>query len=118
MTRTPADSTVVSKNLDDASAHVSDEKSRTDFKASLLLAFDGAVLAGLASLIDKTLPLPVKLISAAAALMLTVSAALLLLAVRPNLGPAAPPSRAPSRTGRRWLRTPYGPPWGRTPVRW
>ncbi|MFD5483605.1 Pycsar system effector family protein [Streptomyces hawaiiensis] len=51
-----------------------------------MLAFDGAVLAGLASLADKDLPLFTKATGGLAVLALAVAAVLLLLAVRPNLG--------------------------------
>jgi hypothetical protein len=60
--------------------------SRTDNKASLLLAFDGAVLAGLASAADEDLPRPAQHVGGCAVLTLAVSAVLLLLVVRPNLG--------------------------------
>lgn len=60
--------------------------SRTDNKASLLLAFDGAILAGLASVADKKLPLPAQLVGGAAILVRAAAAVLLLLVVRPNLG--------------------------------
>ncbi|MEV0449845.1 integral membrane plasmid transfer protein [Streptomyces sp. NPDC050600] len=59
---------------------------RTDTKASLLLAFDGAVLAGLASIADAKLPVPAQIAGGAAALALAAAAVLLLLVVRPNLG--------------------------------
>ncbi|MFD9289604.1 Pycsar system effector family protein [Streptomyces sp. NPDC060030] len=78
------------KNLDAACATVTGEIARTDSKASLLLAFDGAVLAGLASLTDKELPLPAQLVGGAAGLVLAVAAVLLLLVVRPNLGGRSP----------------------------
>ncbi|MEU8544743.1 Pycsar system effector family protein [Streptomyces sp. NPDC048717] len=78
------------KNLDAACAAVTTEIGRTDNKASLLLAFDGAVLAGLASLADKKLPLPAQLIGGAAGLTLAAAAVLLLLVVRPNLGGPTP----------------------------
>ncbi|MCL7382201.1 Pycsar system effector family protein [Streptomyces sp. 35G-GA-8] len=78
------------KNLDAACAAVTSEIARTDSKASLLLAFDGAVLFGLAGLADKQLPLPAQLMGAAAALALTAAAVLLLLVVRPNLGGRSP----------------------------
>jgi hypothetical protein len=55
----------------------------------LLLAFNGAVLAGLASVADKDLPLPAQLFGGAAVLTLAASAVLLLLVVRPNLGGGA-----------------------------
>ncbi|MEW2623644.1 Pycsar system effector family protein [Streptomyces sp. NPDC048106] len=74
------------KNLDDACHDVEAKISRTDSKASLLLAFDGAVLAGLASVADKNLPLPAQVAGGAAVLALVASAVLLLLVVRPNLG--------------------------------
>jgi hypothetical protein len=74
------------KNLDAACAQVTSEIARTDSKASLLLAFVGAVLAGLASVADKNLPLPAQLAGAAAVLALAAAAVLLLLVVRPNLG--------------------------------
>jgi hypothetical protein len=74
------------KNLDDACHDVEAKISRTDSKASLLLAFNGAVLAGLASVADKDLPLPAQFAGGAAVLALAASAVLLLLVVRPNLG--------------------------------
>ncbi|MFI0915484.1 Pycsar system effector family protein [Streptomyces abikoensis] len=77
---------LTSANLDAACTTVSSEIARTDSKASLLLAFDGAVLAGLASLADKKLPLPAQVAGGAAVLTLAAAAALLLLVVRPNLG--------------------------------
>jgi hypothetical protein len=73
------------KNMDDACISVANEISRTDGKSSLLLAFNGAVLAGLASVGDKDLPLPTKVFGAAAVLALGVAAMLLLLVVRPRL---------------------------------
>lgn len=81
---------VTDKNLDAACAAVTTEIGRTDNKASLLLAFDGAVLAGLASLADKDLPLPAQLVGSAAGLTLAAGAVLLLLVVRPNLGGRTP----------------------------
>ncbi|NEA46856.1 Pycsar system effector family protein [Streptomyces sp. SID10815] len=84
------ESSVTDKNLDAACAAVTTEIGRTDNKASLLLAFDGAVLAGLASLADKNLPLPAQLVGGAAGLALAAAAVLLLLVVRPNLGGRAP----------------------------
>ncbi|BAC75227.1 integral membrane plasmid transfer protein [Streptomyces avermitilis] len=73
------------KNLDAACAAVAGEIGRTDSKASLLLAFNGAVLAGLASVADKDLPQPTKTFGALAVLTLGIAAALLLLVVRPRL---------------------------------
>lgn len=74
------------KNLDAACAAVSGEIARTDSKASLLLAFDGAVLAGLASVADKDLPLVTQAVGGLAVAFLVLAAWLLLLVVRPNLG--------------------------------
>ncbi|MFJ6661613.1 Pycsar system effector family protein [Streptomyces sp. NPDC091377] len=73
------------KNLDDACAAVAGEIARTDSKASLLLAFDGAVLAGLATVADKDLPTVTKVLGALALLTLGITAVLLLLVVRPRL---------------------------------
>lgn len=84
------ESSVTDKNLDAACTAVTTEIVRTDNKASLLLAFDGAVLAGLASLADKDLPLPAQLVGGAAGLALAAAAVLLLLVVRPNLGGRTP----------------------------
>lgn len=72
-------------NLDAACASVTNEIARTDSKASLLLAFNGAVLAGLASVADKDLPMPTKAAGALAVLTLGVAAVLLLLVVRPRI---------------------------------
>ena len=66
------------KNLDATLASVNAQISRTDSKASLLLAFDGAALVGIASLADKPLPLATKVIGGLAALVLAVAADLLL----------------------------------------
>lgn len=80
------------RNRDAACATVTGEIARTDSKASLLLAFDGAVLAGLASLADKDLPVFTKVVGGLAVLALAAAAVLLLLVVRPCLavGTAAP----------------------------
>ncbi|MFJ6650562.1 Pycsar system effector family protein [Streptomyces sp. NPDC091290] len=75
----------IDKNLDTACASVVHEIARTDSKASLLLAFDGAVLAGLASLAEPGLPTVTKTFGALAVLALGVSSVLLLLVVRPRL---------------------------------
>ncbi|MFH8797579.1 Pycsar system effector family protein [Streptomyces sp. NPDC017941] len=72
--------------LDAACATVTTEIGRTDSKASLLLAFVGATLAGLASVADTPLPLPARITGAAAILALAAAAVLLLLVVRPSLG--------------------------------
>ncbi|MFI9311358.1 Pycsar system effector family protein [Streptomyces triculaminicus] len=73
------------KNLDAACAAVVHEISRTDSKGSLLLAFNGAVLAGLAAVSDKDLPPATKVFGALAIITLGAAAALLLLVVRPRL---------------------------------
>ncbi|MGW1596977.1 Pycsar system effector family protein [Streptomyces sp. NPDC002343] len=74
------------KNLNEACADVEAKISRTDNKSSLLLAFDGAVLAGLASVAGEDLPMPAQLVGGAAVLALADAAVLLLLVVRPDLG--------------------------------
>ncbi|MEV8311883.1 Pycsar system effector family protein [Streptomyces flavidovirens] len=78
--------TSTEKNLDSACASVTGEIARTDSKASLLLAFTGAVLAGLASAADTQLPLVTKAFGTLAVLTLGAAAVLLLLVVRPRLG--------------------------------
>ncbi|MCX4799905.1 DUF5706 domain-containing protein [Streptomyces sp. NBC_01242] len=83
---TTAPVSVSDRNLDAACVTVTGEIARTDSKASLLLAFDGAVLAGLASVADKDLPLFTKTAGGLAVLALAAAAVLLLLVVRPNLG--------------------------------
>ncbi|SFF97673.1 Pycsar system effector family protein [Streptomyces mirabilis] len=75
----------IDKNLDTACASVVSEVGRTDGKASLLLAFDGAVLAGLASVPDKDLPPAAKAFGTLAVLALGAAAVLLPLVVRPRL---------------------------------
>ncbi|MFC9183341.1 Pycsar system effector family protein [Streptomyces globisporus] len=75
----------VHRNLDAACASVVSEIARTDSKASLLLAFNGAVLAGLASVADKDLPAATKVIGTLTVLALGIAAVLLLLVVRPRL---------------------------------
>ncbi|MGW5330733.1 Pycsar system effector family protein [Streptomyces sp. NPDC004014] len=71
------------KNLDAACAAVAGEIGRTDGKASLLLAFNGAALASLA---DTNLPPVTKVAGILAVLALGAAAVLLLLVVRPRLG--------------------------------
>ncbi|MFI0515814.1 Pycsar system effector family protein [Streptomyces sp. WSLK1-5] len=73
-------------NLDTACSAVAAEVQRTDGKASLLLAFNGAVLAGLATLADTGQPSVTNAFGAAAVLALAAAAVLLLLVVRPRLG--------------------------------
>jgi hypothetical protein len=84
----PVSTSGVDKNMEAAYASVTHEISRTDGKSSLLLAFNGAVLAGLASVADKDLPLPTKVFGAAAVLALGAATVLLLLVVRPRLSGA------------------------------
>ncbi|MEU9663516.1 Pycsar system effector family protein [Streptomyces chartreusis] len=84
-TATP-DARGLSRNLDDACRDVDATIARTDSKASLLLAFDGAVLAGVASLADRHLPPAATVFGALAVAALAAAAVLLLLVVRPNLG--------------------------------
>lgn len=76
----------VDRNLTDALAVLSAEIGRTDGKASLLLAFDGAVLAGLASVATQPLPTSARTVGGLAVTALAVAAAVLLLVVRPRLG--------------------------------
>ncbi|MFD5557810.1 Pycsar system effector family protein [Streptomyces sp. NPDC127068] len=85
---TPTTSNVDSrtdKNLDAACAATASEIARTDVKASLLLAFNGAALAGLTTLADKDLPPPTKTLGALAILALSVAAVFLLLVARPRI---------------------------------
>ncbi|MDQ0408862.1 Pycsar system effector family protein [Streptomyces sp. NPDC000349] len=86
-TTTPATATeMTDKNLEAACTAVTGEISRTDTKASLLLAFNGAILAGLASVADRGLPTATKAAGTLAVLTLGAAAVLLLLVVRPRLG--------------------------------
>ncbi|MFC8201711.1 Pycsar system effector family protein [Streptomyces sp. NPDC057298] len=73
-------------NLDAACAAVGNEIARTDGKSSLLLAFTGAVLAGLTSLADRQLPAATQVFGAAGVLALAAASVLLLLVVRPRIG--------------------------------
>lgn len=72
--------------LADACTGVFAEIGRTDSKASLLLAFVGAVLAGLASLADNELPVAARVLGGGAVAAFGVAVVLLLLVVRPGLG--------------------------------
>ncbi|MEU6102776.1 Pycsar system effector family protein [Streptomyces flaveolus] len=83
MTTAPASS--IDRNLDAACTAVTAEISRTDGKASLLLAFNGAALAGLASVAGHDLPAATQAVGALAVLALGAAAVLLLLVVRPRL---------------------------------
>jgi len=73
------------RNLDDAVRDTDAKITRTDSKASLLLAFDGVVLAAVVGAYDAQLPFAARAFGAAAALALGAAAVLLLLVVRPRL---------------------------------
>ncbi|MFJ5949723.1 Pycsar system effector family protein [Streptomyces noursei] len=77
--------------LSAAHADVKAEISRTDTKASLLLAFDGAVLAGVWSVASSIhLPIVARIVGAAGVAVLLGAVTLMLRTVRPNLGGARP----------------------------
>ena len=70
-----------------AHAEVKAELARTDTKASLLLAFNGAVLAGVASLATSVrVNLPAAVVGGVGVAVLVASVAVLLATVCPNLG--------------------------------
>ncbi|PJN40776.1 integral membrane plasmid transfer protein [Streptomyces sp. CB02959] len=72
-------------------AEVKSEIARTDTKASLLLAFNGAVLAGIWSVAGSVhLSTAARIVGAAGVVVLLGAVALLLRTVRPNLGGAQP----------------------------
>lgn len=73
------------KNLDAAVRDTDAKITRTDSKASLLLAFDGVVLAAVVGAHDTQLPLVARAFGIGAALALGAAAVLLLLVVRPRL---------------------------------
>lgn len=73
------------KNLDDAVRDTDAKITRTDSKASLLLAFDGVALAAAFGAYDARLPLVARAFGIAAALALGAAAVLLLMVVRPRL---------------------------------
>ncbi|MFE4424208.1 Pycsar system effector family protein [Streptomyces sp. NPDC056817] len=73
-------------NLAEALAAVTTEIGRTDGKASLLLSFNGAVLAGLVSIAGNNLTVATRVLGALAMTALGIAAVLLLLVVRPRLG--------------------------------
>ncbi|MFI0905751.1 Pycsar system effector family protein [Streptomyces sioyaensis] len=74
-----------------AHAEVKAELARTDTKASLLLAFTGAMLAGAWTVATSVhLPPAAVAFGAVGVAVLLAAAALLLLTVRPNLGGAEP----------------------------
>ncbi|WP_329169423.1 DUF5706 domain-containing protein (plasmid) [Streptomyces sp. NBC_01267] len=103
MTTAPA--TMTDRNLDAACVSVTNEIGRTDSKASLLLAFDGAVLAGLASVADKDLSLSTQVVGGLAVVALGAAAVLLLLVVRPCL---TVPGRIAHGTFPQWARMEEG----------
>ncbi|MEU8823655.1 Pycsar system effector family protein [Streptomyces sp. NPDC048636] len=78
-------------NLTAAHAEVKAEIARTDTKTSLLLAFIGALLAGVWTVArDAHLPTAAYVVGGTGVTLLIGAAALLLRAVRPNLGGARP----------------------------
>ncbi|MFF3751278.1 Pycsar system effector family protein [Streptomyces sp. NPDC002018] len=74
-----------------AHAEVKAEIARTDTKTGLLLAFTGALLAGVWT-VAKDVPLPVAslVVGGLGVALLVAAAAVLLRAVRPNLGGSRP----------------------------
>ncbi|MGS2588461.1 Pycsar system effector family protein [Streptomyces hebeiensis] len=79
------------KNLTAAHAEVKAEIARTDTKTALLLAFVGALLAGVWSVAsDVRLPVAAYVVGGLGVVLLLAAAALLLRAVRPNLGGRRP----------------------------
>ncbi|WP_086797010.1 Pycsar system effector family protein [Streptomyces caniscabiei] len=79
---------LVDQNLTDALATVESAIGRTDNKTSFLLAFNGAVIAGLVGSADKDLPLLCLIAGGLAVLALAASTILLLLVVLPRLNGA------------------------------
>ncbi|MFJ1913180.1 Pycsar system effector family protein [Streptomyces sp. NPDC088147] len=78
-------------NLTAAHAEVKAEIARTDTKAGLLLAFIGALLAGVWTVTkDVHLPTVALVVGGLGVALLVAAAGLLLRAVRPNLGGARP----------------------------
>lgn len=76
--------------LDAAHAEVKAELARTDTKASLLLAFTGAALAGVWTLAGAVrLPVAAAVVGGTGVVVLLVVVGLLLRAVRPNLSGGA-----------------------------
>ncbi|MFK4265338.1 Pycsar system effector family protein [Streptomyces milbemycinicus] len=74
-------------NLSEARADIKAEMARTDSKASLLLAFNGAALAGLWTVATGLkLPMAALVVGGLGAAGLVAAVALLLSAVRPRLG--------------------------------
>jgi hypothetical protein len=87
------DTSYLDAALSEARADVKGEIARTDTKASLLIAFNGASLAGLMAAAPH---LPINRVAVVAggagAVLLVVSAGLLLAVIRPRLRPCAPGS--------------------------
>lgn len=78
-------------SLSAAHAEVKAEIARTDTKTSLLLAFDGASLAGVWTVATGIhLPVVALVVGGAGAALLIAAVGVLLRAVRPNLGGAQP----------------------------
>ncbi|MFE9395713.1 Pycsar system effector family protein [Streptomyces flavidovirens] len=87
---TPADDRL-NVNLTAAHSEVKAEIIRTDTKASLLLAFDGAILAAVwTAATSLHLPVTALVATAIGAALVVAAAALLLAVVRPRLGGANP----------------------------
>ncbi len=86
MTAPEADAALVA-----AHAEVKAEIARTDSKASLLLAFNGALLAGVWTVATSlSLPPAALAVGTVGVALLVASVAVLLATVRPNLGGASP----------------------------
>ncbi|MFJ9027309.1 Pycsar system effector family protein [Streptomyces sp. NPDC102274] len=78
-------------SLTAAHAEVKAEIARTDSKTGLLLAFIGALLAGVWTVAkDASLPAAALMVGGMGVALLVAAAGLLLRAVRPNLGGARP----------------------------
>ncbi|MBM9438727.1 integral membrane plasmid transfer protein [Streptomyces bryophytorum] len=87
----PVDSSRTEANLDAARADVKAEIARTDAKVSLLLAFVGALLAGVWTVgSGRHLPVAAEVLGGAGVSLLAAVAGVLLRAARPNLGGARP----------------------------
>jgi hypothetical protein len=83
----PADAARLDVNLDAARADVKAEIARTDAKVSLLLAFVGALLAGVWTVASgRRLAAAAAVFGGAGVVLLVAVAGVLLWAVRPNLG--------------------------------
>lgn len=77
-------------NLTEARQDAKAEISRTDTKASLLIAFNGAVLAGIGTVVaSRSLPVSALIVGGVGAVYLLAAAWVLLGAIRPNLMPCA-----------------------------